>query len=511
MTHKGNRVLGFLQSSLGSPIFGVQKSSCRFPVFRDPGSFLRVGILICGSRRGNLGPGFNFDPSYLTGLLLLQDGGGRKREAAESMRSPESIQTPPKSLERSPFVPQEATFIRVSELELTRLRCFPGGWGVSNRAQHPGLPRVSCERSHVLHHIWLSVPAAANALLVFLATSPHLPVKRTPLMPQAAGLASRPHRCPGNRLGPASLFLLPGTDFAQPRDTLKASFACLRPPSQLRANCPDRERKRERNKGRKKGRRGKRKRRAGERKRKKREKEKERERKKKEKEKVIDKERKKKKEKGKKEHIEREREREREKAIEKEGKKERERERERERGEEVERESESKEEIPGYLINNHLLPAGFCYLFCRLSHERENEIIRRSQRIHFGKGVKKASRVSCDGRVVKALDLKSNGGSPRRFESCSQRVPFLFCTFSCLPTATGFSSFKGPRRFGKGAKDSNLTTAICTKYWGRLQSPSAAVAESEMSGRKEKPSFLLRRQKGALPPVHLCNRCLEER
>lgn len=35
---------------------------------------------------------------------------------------------------------------------------------------------------------------------------------------------------------------------------------------------------------------------------------------------------------------------------------------------------------------------------------------------------------SCDGRVVKALDLKSNGVSPRRFESCSQRSFFL-CAF----------------------------------------------------------------------------------
>ena len=33
-----------------------------------------------------------------------------------------------------------------------------------------------------------------------------------------------------------------------------------------------------------------------------------------------------------------------------------------------------------------------------------------------------------DGRVVKALDLKSNGVSPRRFESCSQR-PYFFWTF----------------------------------------------------------------------------------
>ena len=30
----------------------------------------------------------------------------------------------------------------------------------------------------------------------------------------------------------------------------------------------------------------------------------------------------------------------------------------------------------------------------------------------------------CDGRVVKALDLKSNGIFPRRFEPCSQRISF---------------------------------------------------------------------------------------
>ena len=42
---------------------------------------------------------------------------------------------------------------------------------------------------------------------------------------------------------------------------------------------------------------------------------------------------------------------------------------------------------------------------------------------------KKNSRnrsVSCCGRVVKALDLKSNGVSPRRFKSCRQRSFFLF-------------------------------------------------------------------------------------
>ena len=32
-----------------------------------------------------------------------------------------------------------------------------------------------------------------------------------------------------------------------------------------------------------------------------------------------------------------------------------------------------------------------------------------------------AARFRCDGRVVKALDLKSNGVSPHRFEPCSQR------------------------------------------------------------------------------------------
>ena len=32
-----------------------------------------------------------------------------------------------------------------------------------------------------------------------------------------------------------------------------------------------------------------------------------------------------------------------------------------------------------------------------------------------------SSKRSCDDRVVKVLDLKSNGVSPRRFEPCSQR------------------------------------------------------------------------------------------
>ena len=35
---------------------------------------------------------------------------------------------------------------------------------------------------------------------------------------------------------------------------------------------------------------------------------------------------------------------------------------------------------------------------------------------------------SCDGRVVKALDLKSNGSFPRRFKPCSQRRIRHFCS-----------------------------------------------------------------------------------
>ena len=35
-------------------------------------------------------------------------------------------------------------------------------------------------------------------------------------------------------------------------------------------------------------------------------------------------------------------------------------------------------------------------------------------------------RHSCDGRVVKALDSKSNGVSPRRFESCRLRSFYLY-------------------------------------------------------------------------------------
>ena len=46
---------------------------------------------------------------------------------------------------------------------------------------------------------------------------------------------------------------------------------------------------------------------------------------------------------------------------------------------------------------------------------------------------------SC-GRVVKALDLKSNGLCPRRFEPCQLRQPFYEQPKACAPTFS-LSSF----------------------------------------------------------------------
>ena len=43
-----------------------------------------------------------------------------------------------------------------------------------------------------------------------------------------------------------------------------------------------------------------------------------------------------------------------------------------------------------------------------------------------------------DGRVVKALDLKSNGVSPRRFKSCSLRATFVKVFFPACFFWQGF-------------------------------------------------------------------------
>ena len=47
---------------------------------------------------------------------------------------------------------------------------------------------------------------------------------------------------------------------------------------------------------------------------------------------------------------------------------------------------------------------------------------------------------SSDGRVVKALDLKSNGVSPRRFKSCSLRASFVKVFFPCMLFWQGFQT-----------------------------------------------------------------------
>ena len=47
----------------------------------------------------------------------------------------------------------------------------------------------------------------------------------------------------------------------------------------------------------------------------------------------------------------------------------------------------------------------------------------------------------CDGRVVKALDSKSNGIFPRRFESCSQRGYFLLFAQSLTSLGQSFNTY----------------------------------------------------------------------
>src|SRR4029434_3177711 len=52
--------------------------------------------------------------------------------------------------------------------------------------------------------------------------------------------------------------------------------------------------------------------------------------------------------------------------------------------------------------------------------------------VHFFVVVLEMLSVSCDGREVKALDLKSNGVSPRRFDPCSQRSFALYTLLQTL-------------------------------------------------------------------------------
>ena len=67
-------------------------------------------------------------------------------------------------------------------------------------------------------------------------------------------------------------------------------------------------------------------------------------------------------------------------------------------------------EVPG---SNPGVP---CFSFYINEHEKSNE--RHQKLIYTGS----SCCLGCDGRVVKALDLKSNGIFPRRFEPYSQRT-----------------------------------------------------------------------------------------
>ena len=69
---------------------------------------------------------------------------------------------------------------------------------------------------------------------------------------------------------------------------------------------------------------------------------------------------------------------------------------------------------------------------------------------------------SCDGRVVKALDLKSNGVSPHRFEPCSQRYLFFFfllCEF--IGGARIEPHFRLDRKFDSSKKKSIKRASFC--------------------------------------------------
>ena len=80
----------------------------------------------------------------------------------------------------------------------------------------------------------------------------------------------------------------------------------------------------------------------------------------------------------------------------------------------------------------------------------------------------------CDGRVVKALDLKSNGVSPRRFEPCSQRFFFLFYFFTVISPqqAVVVSAFKILFTVKVKVKVSYLTSKAKQAYTAFLHGPT---------------------------------------
>ena len=103
-------------------------------------------------------------------------------------------------------------------------------------------------------------------------------------------------------------------------------------------------------------------------------------------------------------------------------------------------------------------------------------------------------RRSCDGRVVKALDLKPYGVSPHRFGSCSQR-PYFFWTFlrnkkHCIGVCGIRNGTKGKQ--GLGARKSKILDH--SKYPFQFQSPitfySSKVIPYHVTGFcKRRPLF----------------------
>ena len=79
----------------------------------------------------------------------------------------------------------------------------------------------------------------------------------------------------------------------------------------------------------------------------------------------------------------------------------------------------------------------------------------------------------CDGRVVKALDLKSNGVSPRRFDSCSQRLYFLNFLHNRKPCiGLRWHQKQDKRQTRPWGKKIKKTTSL-KKYPFQFQSPTA--------------------------------------
>ena len=84
----------------------------------------------------------------------------------------------------------------------------------------------------------------------------------------------------------------------------------------------------------------------------------------------------------------------------------------------------------------------------------------------------------CDGRVVKALDLKSNGIFPRRFEPCSQRIFVLSCIVVVMCINGNEMAMRRTRPTNKTAAKQNVCNACMT-----MQSKNIAKTSSQTGNR----------------------------